>query len=391
MQDWSDSFLDGLKRTADPLADDCIRQLIEQGDIASANKVLDRLESNEPWPDDTPPLLAQYLSATAQLPADVDMQRIHRAQQFFTTFGLQFGVSLLCRSLPVLYAGKQGGAQVLASTGQLTSHFERRASETLRFILNAAEPGGLDAGGKGLLTIRKVRLMHAAIRHFALAARGWPQNAWPEQWGMPINQEELAGTMLAFSMEAVAGLRVLGVNVSPQDEEDQLYLWKTIGAVLGIVPQAMPDDAASAAVFWKALDRRNFGPSKAGQLLTQAHVQFLQQNLPEIAGGLVPDLMAVLLGRRAAGYLGLRETHWWSWAIDLMRWMFRIKTRLAHSSHTAESFMGEYGKALMEALQHYWAGPNPGTPFRIPDRPLEPVGAKDTAPAVEQMSPASQA
>ncbi|GGP17965.1 hypothetical protein GCM10010970_02460 [Silvimonas iriomotensis] len=373
MQVWSNALLDEFKRTADPLADDCIRHLIAHGDIATANDVLARLDTDQTWPADTPAPLLAYLNATSSLPADVDMARIHRAQAFFTRFGLQFGVSLMCRSLPVLYAGKQGGAQVLAATGQLTNRFERRASETLRFILNSAEPGGLDAGGKGLLTIRKVRLMHAAIRHFALATRGWPQTAWPEQWGMPINQEELAGTMLAFSTIAVEGLRTLGVEVSKADEEDQLYLWKTIGHVLGIIPEAMPDDVGSARDFWQALDRRNFGPSPAGAKLAQAHVQFLQSQLPEIAHGLVPDLMAVLLGRRAAGYLGLQQSHWWSWAIDLMRWVFRIKRKLADSSHTAQSFVEMYSEVLMEALQKHWASADPGVPFRIPDTALHPV------------------
>ncbi|WP_035057444.1 oxygenase MpaB family protein [Andreprevotia chitinilytica] len=365
---WSDETLDRLKKTADPLADDCMVALIADGDIAEANAVLARIDTETDWPDDTPAPLQAYLDATAQLPPGTDLARIASAQHVFSTFGLQFGVSLLCRSLPVLYAGKIGGSQVLAATGKLTDHFARRASETLRFILNAAEPGGLAPGGQGLLTIRKVRLMHAAVRHYAKSSTHWPDGCWPQDWGEPINQEELVGTMLAFSLEAVEGLRELGVELGASVQEDQLYLWKTIGLVLGIVPEAMPADITAARQIWAALERRNFGASDAGHLLTQSHIAFLQQNLPDIAHGLVPDLMATLLGRRNAQYLGLRNTGWWAWLVDTLKMIFRIKTRLAGSSHTAQGFMVVYGDALMDGLQRYWAGPNPGRPFRIPDR-----------------------
>lgn len=365
---WSDATLDQLKISADPLADQCMRDLILSGNISKANQILAQMDTYIAWPSDMPPKLLDYLEATSKLAADIDMLRIARAQQFFTTYGIPFGLSLMCRSLPVLYAGKVGGAQVLAATGQLTGHFERRASETLRFILNVAEPNSLAVGGQGLLTIRKIRLMHAAVRHFARSKRRSSSYNWHADWGVPINQEELIGTMLAFSQQAIEGLRQLGVKVSKQQEEDQLYLWKVIGAALGIMPEAMPNNLNEAREVWKALERRNFGYSEAGVMLTNAHVAFLQANLPDLAAGLVPELMATLLGRRNARYLGLKKHSAWGWVLDLLRFIFRLKSRLANSSHTAESFMQEYGEYFMDALQKHWAGPNPGTPFQIPEQ-----------------------
>lgn len=362
--------------SADPLADLCMRDLILSGNISQANQILTQLDNCTGWPDDTPPKLQAYLEATSRLPAGVDQARIERAQQFFTTYGIPFGISLMCRSLPVLYAGRAGGAQVLASTGQLSGHFERRASETLRFILNAAEPNSLTPGGKGLMTIRKIRLMHAAVRHFARSKQRGAVNHWQAGWGMPINQEELLGTMLAFSQQAVEGLRQLGVKVSKAQEEDQLYLWKTIGGVLGIVPEAMPANTSEAREVWKAIQRRNFGPSEAGHLLTRSHIAFLQANLPDLAANLVPELMTTLLGSRNASFLGLKKYAGWHWVIDLLRVIFRWKSRLANSSHTAESFMQAYGEEFMEALQKHWAGPNPGQPFQIPEQLRAPVTAR---------------
>ncbi|AMC33462.1 oxygenase MpaB family protein [Janthinobacterium sp. B9-8] len=379
---WSDATLDQLKMSADPLADQCMRDLILAGNISKTNQILAQLDVDKAWPDDTPPKLLAYLEATASLSDDVDFARLERAQAFFTAYGIPFGISLMCRSLPVLYAGRVGGAQLLAATGQLSGHFERRASETLRFILNVAEPGSLSPQGKGLLTIRKVRLMHAAIRHFARSKQRDSQDSWHADWGMPINQEELIGTMLAFSFQALEGMRVLGVKVSQKQEDDQLYLWRVIGRALGINPDAMPVNASQAREVWKALERRNFGSSDAGHLLTQAHIAFLQANLPDLAAGLVPELMTKLLGRRNAHFLGLQKKQAWGWVLDLLRFIFRLKSRLANSSHTAESFMREYGEFFMEALQKHWAGPYPGRAFQIPDQLRAPA----TAPQEYQRS-----
>jgi hypothetical protein len=372
---WSDTTLDQLKISADPLADLCMRDLILSSNISKANQILAQLDTCIAWPNDTPPKLLAYLEATSKLPDDVDQHRLERAQQFFTTYGIPFGISLMCRSLPVLYAGRVGGAQVLAATGQLTGHFERRASETLRFILNVAEPGGLESSGKGLLTIRKIRLIHAAVRHFARSKQRGAAENWHSDWGVPINQEELIGTMLAFSQQAIEGLRQLGVKVSKEQEEDQLYLWRVIGTALGIHPEAMPVNSTEAREVWRALQRRNFGPSDAGKLLTKAHVAFLQANLPDLAAGLVPELMASLLGSRNASFLGLKKHNSWSWMLDLLRWVFHWKSRLANSSHTAESFMQEYGELFMEALQKHWAGPHAGQAFQIPEQ-MRPSAAQ---------------
>src|SRR5690606_2016786 len=136
------------------------------------------------------------------------------------------GVALMYASLPTLYAGAQGGVQLLSMTGQLRKHYRRRAAVTLRFILDCMEPGSFQGAGAGLFAVQRVRLIHATVRHFAKTSGKWA--ALPE-WGEPLNQEELLGTLLAFSVQAIDGSAQLGGPLSDREAEDLLYAWHVVG------------------------------------------------------------------------------------------------------------------------------------------------------------------
>ena len=243
------------------------------------------------------PRLAAYLEASSQLPSWADPERILRAQRLFSLHGPVFGLVMLFKSLPILYAGGMGGAQVLAMTGQLTNNYRRRASETLRFILDVMEPGGLGAGGKGIRTSQKVRLMHAAIRAYVSAGKDWKGRE--KEWGCPINQEEMAGTMLAFSTVTLEGVAALGLSVDREDAEAYLHTWKVIGHILGIDARLYPKDIVEAKAFWKNLDRRNFRRTEAGLLLIRDHQKFMADLLPgTLIDKGIPTLLRYLMGRK---------------------------------------------------------------------------------------------
>jgi hypothetical protein len=292
-----DAFLDSMRQAGDPLADAVIGDYIGAGEIPELNALLGRLHANLADPAGFPPRLAAYLDESSRLPSWADPARIERAQRMFTLHGPLFGVVMLFKSLPILYAGGKGGAQVLAMTGQLGNHYRRRASETLRFILDVMEPGGLGPGGKGIRTAQKVRLMHAAIRAYASAAEGWKGRL--QAWGRPINQEELAGTLLAFSTVTLDGAKALGLGISAKDADAYLHVWKVIGHILGIDPRLYPGDAAQAKSFWKSLVRRNFCRTEQGLMLIKDHQAFLSDLLPDklIDRG-IPTLLRYLMGRK---------------------------------------------------------------------------------------------
>ncbi|HKP96022.1 MAG TPA: oxygenase MpaB family protein [Fibrobacteria bacterium] len=293
----NDTLLDGMRQSGDPLADAVIGDFLGAGEIPELNAMLGKLHANMSDPAGFPPRLAAYLEESARLPAWADPARIERAQRLFTLHGPVFGLVMLFKSLPILYAGGKGGSQVLAMTGQLHNHYRRRASETLRFILDVMEPGGLGPSGKGIRTAQKVRLMHAAIRAYASAAPGWKGRL--PAWGLPINQEELAGTLLAFSTVTLDGVRAMGLSVSRKDAEAYLHAWEVIGHILGIDPRLYPRDTANARFLWKAVARRNFCRTEEGLMLIRDHQEFLAELIPSnLIDRSIPTLLRYLMGRK---------------------------------------------------------------------------------------------
>lgn len=357
-------FLDRMRRTADPKADDLLGAIFARRETALINTLLQTLDGNsEALPPGLPPDVVAYLRSV-QMPPWADKARIARAQRLFLRHGAVFGLALMLSSLPSLYAGAFGGAQILAMTGQLTRNFRRRASETLRFILDTMVPGGLDEGGKGVRSIQKVRMMHASIRQYALHGAAWKEH--PE-WGAPINQEELAGTLMAFSVVALEGLEKLGIKVSRADKEDYLHAWTCIGYVLGIDPAALPADLREGEKLWKAVCKRNFRPTPEALQLMAAHLEFVKEMLPgHTADGLVESLMRYLMGKRiACDILGLPKASWTDWLIGWIRAILLLDRLWIFKGRGMNALLRTISEELMESLQAYWSDGGP-PPFRIP-------------------------
>lgn len=377
---WPDSLMNQAKATGDELGDQVVSDIIQNHSIDKVNELLEHLDQEIPaegieLPSGMPSSVNTYLQAFEELPSWADTSKILRAQKFFTAHGPSFGISLMFKSLPVLYLGKMGGVQVLNMTGQLKDHFQRRAAETLQFVLDVMSRGGLQIKedqsgfelGSGIRTLQKIRLMHASVRHFAQFSGQWPEDG---SWGAPINQEELVGTMLAFSSVALDGLTQMGIEPTDQEVDDYFHTWKVIGHFLGIHPEFMPSDIKSAGFQWLRLDERNFGPTQSGIELTDSHVEFLKKVVPgDLMDNIVPTLMTYLLGFRYAHWLKVGRVGWTVIFISLFKWIFSIKEKFTHASGTTEALYARWSLKLMQNLEKEWMeGTGNAPPFRIPHR-----------------------
>jgi hypothetical protein len=362
----SSLFLDSMRNSGDPIADTVIAKMLANGGIAEANAALGHLIRNmDGLLSSAPPILSDFIEQCGTLPTWADRQKIQRAQVLFTSQGPAFGLALMAESLPILYAGGKGGAQVLFSTGKLSGNFRRRASQTLRFILDVMEPGGLEPTGKGIRAIQKVRLMHAAIRHYAKNSPIWVGKT--ELWGSPINQEELAGTLLAFSSVALGALKKMEINISDEDQESYLHTWKAVGHILGIEAGMLPNDISDANELWKQIEARNFIPSPEGQTLAVDHLTFLKELIPgKELDGFANSLMNFLMGKKIARtILKLPRPGWTYYLINIVSWIFRLESRLVLSSSTLREMSSKAGLLLMDSLYRNWNSGD-GTPFKIP-------------------------
>ena len=176
--------------------------------------------------------------------------------------------------------------------------------ETGHFLIDAMTVGGLDEHGKGRRTIQRVRLMHAAVRHLIKARNELTPGMWHADWGTPINQEDLAGTLLSFSYVVADPLRRLGVRASAKDVDAYLHLWNVIGHLLGVRDELLVHDVADAGALVDTIRRRQFEASPEGQELTGALLNLLDELTPlHRFDDTIPPLIRHLIGDATADLL----------------------------------------------------------------------------------------
>ena len=297
VREWNVAELNAARQVGDVLADSVISELFAGGDIAAVNSLMRNMIVNEyPAPDALPAVVRDYLAQTEALPDWADPQLIQAGERVFWRYGPQMVLNLHCYGLPFCYVG-QNGVHVLALTTRLVSNPTRRVIETGQMLIDVMQPGGLTTPqGRGRRTIQKVRLMHATIRKLAPTAP-----SWNSQWGLPVNQEDLAGTLMAFSWIALDGLDKLGYPLNAEERNAYLHSWLVVGHLLGIQDSMLPADIDAARDLANAIAAHQFGPSADGQALTDALVQMLADVLPGPVFKHAPSLLIrYFLGRQWA-------------------------------------------------------------------------------------------
>ncbi len=297
----SDAFLNEKRKIGDNEGDKFIKNILESGEIQDLNSIFKGLVYNkEVKTDEIPQYFKDYFDENSAMPDFYDENKINLAQDCFKRFGPSIIVSYFCKSLPECYAcGK--GAEVLLITGRLTNHTKRRIAQTAQFVLDVMTPGGLAVDGKGLSTAVKVRLIHASIRYYLLQSINNNQVKYDvEVSGYPINQEDLAGTMLAFSVVVIQGLEGLGIKLTIEEKEAILHLWKCVGYLIGIDNDLLPENFEDAELLWEAISKNNFAKTEAGIKLNNDLINLLNELIPlKMLDGIVLLLVNKLIDKKA--------------------------------------------------------------------------------------------
>ena len=344
---------------ADPPADDTIARILAGLDgegryeaIAVVNReiaawttngVLDGWRASPATPAHIAAALEEFVHAARVLPDWADPARIGAAEAVFVEMSMLSCTLLFCASLPECYVPVDL-ASVLHTAGQLEQHTDYRVRSTAAMIFPVMLRGGLTApDGGGVAQVLKVRLIHATIRHLimrgnpaavmaggetgatlaelapegpglhrALYARGWnvPQH------GLPINQEELAYTLLTFHYVFLRSLRRLGLGLTAAEEDAYLHGWNVVGHLLGIGQPLLVRDMAAAEQLFARLQARGRDAANGGALpygapdprpaLANALMQAMQGEIPLRLLKPFPTLLTrYLCGRTNARELGL--------------------------------------------------------------------------------------
>ncbi len=212
--------------------------------------------------------------ATPELPAWADPVLLRKGVSFFEANSKNILLMLGYLSLPYCYAAANG-AKVLYSTGRIKIQTRKRLAETAQFVLDVCEPNSLASNGKARASAFKVRMIHAAIRH-SLLAGGWDT----QSYGVPVNQEDMAGTNLSFSFIILRGLRQSQVKFSTSEALAFIHLWNVISYLLGLDESLIPHTLEDAALLERLIAKRNFRPSPEGTELAEALMLCLEETSP---------------------------------------------------------------------------------------------------------------
>ncbi|MEM6299475.1 MAG: oxygenase MpaB family protein, partial [Bacteroidota bacterium] len=200
--------------------------------------------------------------------------------------------------------------------------------------------------GNGWLSILKVRLMHAAVR----VKIGQHTNWDTKKWGEPINQEDMTGTLISFSLIVLMGLRKLGYTVTEREAEVYFQRWQMIGAKLGLQQEMLPKTRAQAFRLAKCIEKRHMRPSEAGKSLNQVLIKESERSAQgQLPKGYISALMRYLLGEKVAHCVGLNES---SWADPVVQLLFmRQKYFAAPPTTSPEKLHAEYLEVKTQLLQ----------------------------------------
>lgn len=294
---------------------------------------------------------------------------LEAGQSVFAEHGPEIILILGCYSLPAAYAAANG-VKVLRQTDYLTRQPDRRLIETAQIIVDVMQPGGLEPGGIGQRSAEKTRIMHAAIRHLILHR---PDHPWDtEKFGIPINQEDLAATLMTFAFIAIDGLDRMHIVTTPEERESYLAAWREVGRIMGVAGELLPANFVHAEQLTRAIQADQVlsgvpptDPAWAdGRLMTGPLLGVLDAKM---LPGIPATMMRLFLPRDVADGLGVPRRPIADALIhSVVRAFGWLDTNLLERFSRRSRVLRHVSLDLMQMMLE-WERGGDRQPFRIPD------------------------
>lgn len=303
-QQISKSSLAAFRLKTDPLADRVIKAYFPTEKLLLYSHLSVLANNASQLPTDAKPELFALHEEIWTLSNSFPVSVLQKGQRFFDQHASDILLLLGMLSLPYCYAAANG-AEVLIRSKQIIENPEKRLLETAEFVFDVTSKDAFHAKGKALSSLLKVRLMHAAARWYAKNMSDWDADLL----GEPVNQEDMAGTNLAFSLIVIRGLKKLGKKVSSDDAFDYINYWNQLGRLLGLENSLLPVDNKSAYLLERNIRERQFRSSESGRRLTESLLNYFEvATFESPLKGQSDALVSYLLGEEIAEMLGVKST-----------------------------------------------------------------------------------
>jgi len=385
--DLDDEHLDHLRTLGDKPVDRAMAARPDRDDDDPRGLVRELVSDNFPG--------RSALYGDPALPGWAKREQLELGQRFLCEHGLEIGSALFFASLPFSYTAARG-ARVLARTAELTTgHASRRLAETGQMLLDLMtvddEKAPLSPGTQASNAVRGVRLFHGAVRSMI---RTDPDVRWNEaELGVPINQEDLMGTLIVFTVVVVDALEKLGVDFGSDEmkaaRDAYVHFWLVVGHLIGIdyaesrptemPPTEQPLNLHELRLLQTAIFRRQSDSSLGGQTLMAALLESTKRRMPWFMKGYPVAATRGLLGQERADVLGVPPAGPARVTFEMMR----LATRL-FSPRASGQGIAVLSRISTKSLYRHWIDENAGSfpPWRlaaVPNWRLRRKGTPDRA------------
>lgn len=245
------SQLEPYRQIGDPAVDEIFQLLDEQGQALSAGQdVLQAAaDAYQQEPESRSPAqvaMADFYQRYSQVPSWVDWESVQAGQRVFLAYMPAIGYTLYYRSLVPGFSIPKIAAVLLQTAYLAPPSTEQRVHQrlmdtggflalcTARSIGDTAAAAALEPNGDAWKAALHVRFLHAKVRRALLQRKG--ARAWKTaELGVPINQEDMAATLLAFCTNSLWGVEHIAGRPLPEHERrDYTHFWRYVGWLLGV-------------------------------------------------------------------------------------------------------------------------------------------------------------
>ncbi|MGE2833901.1 oxygenase MpaB family protein [Mycobacterium sp. SMC-4] len=129
-----------------------------------------------------------------------------------------------------------GFNKTLLRTGALEKGSNKRFAETMQWAMDVIAEDGLEPLGVGYRSTIRVRLIHSFVRRHVAAMPDWRA----DEWGVPVNQTDMAATLVGALVAPAVGALGMGVVLSPKEYGAVAHLTRYVGSLIGVEDQWLP-------------------------------------------------------------------------------------------------------------------------------------------------------
>lgn len=294
-------YLQKQRYVGDPEADNLVTHLFENRLEKELYQVLGTPAEHLHSLSDANKELHSFIHSKKDTPDWYDAEKIALGQRFYRKYASEIMMLLGAMSLPYCYAASPGNKAIYL-TEKMRNKPGKRLLETAQYVIQLMEPGSFETDGIAHPYINKTRLVHAMVRYMLLKKSDWNMD-----WGLPINQEDMAGTNLAFSFTIINGLEKQQFPLTQEQSDAFLHIWRYIGYQMDIQEELLADNMQDAAALEFEIRKRHFKASMEGQQLMQDLLEHYREEFPWPAGQLVENQIRYFLGSEISDMLKLEK------------------------------------------------------------------------------------